>query len=154
MSYGQSSTSNEPPNKTPEPLYILNSNIIGNGLISSLDQKNIKDLVIYREKTAPNSLQNLASTGIIAINYNGDINSKSFTEIGLQHGLNGPLVFILNGHKLDAAQIATLRIVPQAIGQLNIKLATAKSPETVINIQLAKSKTNSKNNPPGTIMIR
>ena len=153
-SYGQGSVTNRPTNKNQEPLYIFNSNIIGNGLITSLNPKDFKNIVVYKEQDGPDVLKNLTSSGILAITYDGKINSKSFAEIGLQLGLHGPLSFVVGGLKLDAVQQSTLRIAPEAIGQLIVTPATSANSETLVNIQIVESKAASKENARGTVMIR
>jgi len=153
-SHGQNPANSKPISTIKEPLYILNSNIIGNGLIANLNPKYFKDIVVYKEQDRPSLLKNLTSSGVLAITYDGKINSKSFAEVGLQLGLHGPLSFVINGHKLDANQQATLRIAPEAIGQLNITPATSANSETLVYIQLIEYKTTSQRNARGTVMIR
>ncbi|GAB3637676.1 hypothetical protein GCM10027422_32660 [Hymenobacter arcticus] len=137
-----------------EPLYIINGNIIGNSIISSLNSANFKGVIVYKNQDGPGILKNLSSTGIIAITYDGQISSKSFAEIGNQLGLHGSLSFIVNGHKLDATQLTGLRIVPEAIGTPHITKATLEVPETTVNIQTVESKSSAQRSAPGTIMIR
>ncbi|TGE18614.1 hypothetical protein [Hymenobacter elongatus] len=153
ISYGQATATSQALKQIPEPLFIINSVIIANGRIATIDPKDYKDLVIYREQTAPDLLKNLAA-GIIAITYDGQIESKSFAEIGRQHGVRGPLSVVLNGRKLSAEQVATLRIAPEAIGQVQVTRASNDSSETIVAIQLTVLKSNSKKHPAGTIMIR
>ena len=153
-SYGQDLISAKPVNKVPEPFYILNSNIIVNGLVLSLDPKKISEVIIYRDKDAPDLLRNLASTNIVAMTYDGQISSKSFAEVGNELNLHSPFSFVIDGHKLNDAQMSTLRIVPEAIGQLKVIQATSNNQETTVNIQLVIPKKKSQKNPPGTIMIR
>lgn len=153
-SYGQGSSPNKSIHNIPDALRIFNSNIIGNGLESRLDSKKIKEIVVYKGQDGPGVLKDMTSAGILAITYDGQISSKSFAEIGAQYGLHSPLSFVLNGHKLDSAQLAFLRIAPEAIGKIAIIPAAAGTPETTVNIQLAEAKTASKSNAPGTVMIR
>lgn len=153
-SHGQNPANSKPISKVKDPLYIFNSNIIGNGLIANLNPKDFKDVVVYKEQNGPSLLKNLTSSGILAITYDGKINSKSFAEIGLQLGLHGPLGFVIDGHKLDADQQATLRIAPEAIGQLNVTPATSANSETLVSVQIVESKTASQRNARGTVMIR
>lgn len=149
MSYGQKPTSN-----TLEPLYIINSNIIANGLIPLLNPKEYSNIIVYKDNDAPTPLKNLSSSGIISITYEKPINSKSFAQIGLELGLHGPLGFVINGNRLDASQVANLRIAPEAIGQLHVTPAISTASEAVVNIQTAVSKTTSQKNSRGTVMIR
>lgn len=151
MSYGQKPTS-----KSLEPLYIINSNVIANGLIPLLNPKDYSKIIVYKDNDAPERLKNLSSSGIIDITYEKPINSKSFAQIGLELGLHGPIGFVINGKKLDAAQLASLRIAPEAIGQLQVTPATSTASETVvsISIQTSESKITSQKNARGTVMIR
>jgi hypothetical protein len=154
-SYGQDAATSQALGHLPEPLFIINSTIIANGLVAQLDAKNFKHIVVYKEQTAttPTLLKNLA-TGIIAITYDGKVESKSFAKIGRQYGVQGPLSVVLNGRKLSPEQVATLRIAPEAIGQVQVTRATPGTSETIVAIQLAESKPDSQGHAPGTIMIR
>lgn len=151
MSYGQASTVAQSMDKVPEPLYIINSNVIGNGFIEQLDPKKIKQVVVYKGQDGPTGLKNLTSGGVLAITYDGQIDSVPLAEVGAKQRGRGPVGFQLNGKKLDASQVASLRIVPEAIGQV---LATTAASETVVNIRLAEGKAKNKPNAPGSIRIR
>ncbi|PJJ61110.1 hypothetical protein [Hymenobacter chitinivorans] len=152
--YGQETATSKALKQIPEPLFIINSTIIANGRITTIDPKDYKDIMVYRNPTAPEILKNVTSGGIIAITYEGPIESKSFAQVARQHGVRGPVSIVLNGHKLSAEQAATLRIAPEAIDQVQVTRATADSAETTLAIQLTVLKSDSTKYPPGTIMIR
>jgi hypothetical protein len=154
VSFGQSTLPSKPVSKIPEPLYIFNSNIIGNGLITKLNPKDFKSVIVYRGQEGPSVLNNLTSASVLSITYDGQIDSKSFAEIGLQNGLQGPIGVVLNGRKLSAEQSSTLRIAPEAIGQLRITPAVPGASEAIVSIQIVESTTNNQRHAPGTIMIR
>jgi hypothetical protein len=155
-SYGQSTYSNSIP-KIPEPLYLINSTIIANGIIRNLNKEHIKNIAIYRGHDEPNTLKDLSSTGIIDMTYDAQVESESFTELGLRLKLLSPIIFVINGHKLTSTQVNNLRISPKAIGKLKITLATLGTPETAVCIQLAEFGRNPQgsqvDNPSG-VMIR
>jgi len=156
LSYGQDSPSRKSPYQIPDPIIIINSTIIANGFFDRLDPMDIKELFIYRESNTPSLLRNLtlAGVGIVAITYDKPVVSHSFTGIARQQGVRGPFRVVLNGQTLDAAQVATLRIAPEAIGQVQVTRATSGTAEALMTIKLVEAKTDSQRHPPGTIMIR
>ncbi|MBX0291605.1 hypothetical protein K3G63_14235 [Hymenobacter sp. HSC-4F20] len=154
-SYGQGAASDKQTvSKIAEPLYIINSHIIGNGLVAQLNPADITKVVVYKPGSTPGSVGTLASTGILALSYTGWVASRSFAKIGRMHGVRRPFRVVLNGTPLNDEQIATLRIAPQAIGRLQVTPATSETAETTISIQLAEAPTSSQSRPPGSIMIR
>jgi len=146
IGYGQTSNYTSLMSKKSEPLYLLNSTIIANGLFTHLNLKNFKSIIVYKDHNGPSHLSNISSSGIIDIVYTEPISSKSLSEIALQQQLSGPVVFFLNGNKLDNTQVAALRIVPEAIDQLLITHSTSNNLETIVNIRTATSKEPSQNN--------
>ncbi|MCB2377411.1 hypothetical protein LGH70_07455 [Hymenobacter sp. BT635] len=153
-SYGQAPATGPARQPMPEPLYIINSTIIANGLVAEIDVQAIKNMVVYKGQSIPDELKNMTTTGIIAITYAGRIKSKSFAALGRQYGVRGPRSVVLNGHKLSPEQASTLRLAPEAIGQVLVIPPTADTAETLLTIQLAVSKPASHQYPPGTIMLR
>lgn len=138
----------------PPPLFIVNSIIIGGNLWEQIKTDNIKDLSIHRPEDSQGIFKNLSSAAIIAVVYNGKLNSISFSELAIQRGLHGPLKFVLDGYPLDAAQLAALRIAPEAIGNLHITPPASEGQVTTVDIQLAKQQATARKYSPGTIMIR
>lgn len=135
-----------------EPLIIVNSFIIASGSLMQFDPHVIKSLAVYKGQDVPAILQGLASEGVVTIRYPRKVASESFAEIGKQLNLSEPLAFTLNGYQLTARQVAKLRMLPESIGQLHVTAATPEVPQTMVNIELAKSKPTEY--PPGTIMLR
>lgn len=154
MSYGQVVNSKAPAAQIPDPVYIINTNIIANGVVLQLDSKKFGEILVYKNYNAPSLMKNLASAGIISITYNGQINSKSFLDISKDQGIIGSVIFAINGYQLDATQLSTLRIVPEAIGLMKVTAATSKVSATTISIQLTESNSNNYKKGAGTIMIR
>lgn len=145
VGYGQSSAYGKLLKSIPEPVYLLNSTTIVNGLFTSLNPKSFTSIIVYKNQEVPDPLKNLSSTGIVDISCNQAILGNSFTEIASQHGLHGPVTFIINGNKLNAMQLAVLRIAPEAIGQLSVTQPTSQNSDTIVNIQLAVSKKTEQN---------
>lgn len=155
-SYGQATTSYERPKvELPDPLYVMNSTVIINGLIASFDPKDIESINVYKGKDEPPQLRNLGPAGILDITCSKRIKSESFAQIGRRLGLRGPSIFAINGYPVSAAALNSLRIAPEAIGQIHITQATPESPATRVDIWLTPFKApNTSKHPPGTIMIR
>ncbi|GAA4383954.1 hypothetical protein GCM10023186_25640 [Hymenobacter koreensis] len=95
---------------------------------------------VYRGQDMPSSLQNISFTGLVDVTYDKPISSQPLMELRNQRGLAGPVVFVLNGNRLTAAQVAFLRFVPEAIGQVQVSPANATNMETVISIQTNTTK--------------
>lgn len=153
-SRSQNPTSDAKQHGLPQPLFILNSSVICNPARNAPDPQSIAEIAVYRENNCPAAWKNLAASGIAAITYKGRVKSKTFAELGHRLGLNGPIGVVLDGRKLDPAQVATLRITPEAIGQVQLAKATTGTPENVLFITLKEFKADSTAHPPGTIMIR
>ena len=164
VSQAQETTSySRPLGPFPDPVYVLNSTIIINGVLADFtvqDTKEIKKVVVYKGANTPSDkdiapqLKNLG-VGVIDITASKRVHSQSFAQLGRKLGLRDPLTFALNGHLLDAQTVAALRIAPAAIGQLHIVQPTSRLPETRIDIWLvAPPKTDYSKYPPGTIFIR
>lgn len=136
-----------------EPLYLLNSNSIGSsGFLPQLTPADIVQVRMYRLNNAPSLLAGLAAAGIIAIDYKKQIASQPLAQIGHRHGVHGPFRVTIDGRPLSAEQVATLRIVPEAIWQVHVTPATSAAPEAVVAIELTKAEPIQ--HPPGTILIR
>lgn len=164
VSQAQETTSySRPLGPIPDPVYVLNSTIIINGVLADFtvqDTKEIKKIVVYKGTDTPSAqdrapqLKNLG-VGVIDITSSKRVRSQSFAQLGRQLGLRGPLTFALNGHPLDAQTVAALRIAPAAVGQLHIVQPTSGLPETRVDIWLvAPPKTDYSKYPPGTVFIR
>ena len=144
--------SQEPERK--EALIIVNSTIITNKFLAKMDPDSIESQVVYRARAqnAPAILQGLIPNGALAIEYAQKVDSNSFADIAKQLGLAGPLVFVLDGYELTTRQVAELRILPEAIGQVQVTKATPEVPLTTVNIELAKFKPAV--HPTGTVLTR
>ena len=143
----------------PDPVYVLNSTVIINGLPAKLKPQEIKKVVVYKpgapdtQAAAPH-LNNLG-VGVLDITSAKRVRSQSFSQLGRQLGLKGPLTFALNGHSLDPPAVAALRITPAAIGQIHILRPTTEQPETRVDIWLVPSpKPDTSQYPPETIFVR
>ena len=160
----QTTSYSRPPATIPDPVYVLNSTIIINGMLADFtdeDARQIKQIMIYKGLNSPEAqaaapqLSNLSPAGVVDIISSKRVRSQSFSQLGRQLGVHGPLVFALNGHLLDQSTVATLRIVPAAIGQIHIVRPTPEQPATRVDIWLVlPPKTDSSRYPPGTIFIR
>ena len=164
VSHAQETTSySRPQVPIPDPVYVLNSTIIINGVIADFtaqEAKEVQKVVVYKGVDTPDSqdiapqLKNLG-VGVLDITSSKRVRSRSFAQLGRQLGLRGPLAFALNGHPLDAQAVAVLRIAPAAIGQLHIVQPTPELPETRVDVWLVDPpKTDYSKYPPGTIFIR
>lgn len=110
-------------------------------------------MYVYKDDNTPVDLKNLSSAGIVSVDYNGRIASESFAELGRRLGLQGPLYFTLNGHALNEAQVATLRIASEAIGQVHTTPASG-TPGTVVNIALAAPQPDAQRRATSPVMLR
>ncbi|GGG37979.1 hypothetical protein [Hymenobacter glacieicola] len=136
-----------------EPLYLLNSNsIMSSGFLPQLTPAAIAKVHIYKPNYVPPLLAGLDWAGIVAISYPKPIASQSLAQISRRHGVRGPFRVVIDGRLLSAEQVATLRMVPEAIGQVRVTPATPAVPEAVVAITLTKAKPVE--HPPGTILIR
>ncbi|TGE04120.1 hypothetical protein [Hymenobacter fodinae] len=144
-----------------EPVYVLNSSIIINGLLQNINPQHIKSIEVYKDpgnseaQAGASHLKNLSRFGVINITYPKRVRSRTFAQVGRRLGLRGPLIFALNGHTLSTEDAAALRIAPVAIGQLHIQKPTPEAPETRVDIWLTLPP-NSSHSPrsPGTILLR
>jgi len=159
-SQAQETTSySRPQVQFPDPVYVLNSTVIINGVFAKLEPQEIKKVMVYRPGTpdtqaAAPHLNNLG-VAVIDIISPKHVRSQSFSQLGRQLGLKGPLTFALNGHSLDPQAVAALRIAPAAIGQIHILRPTTEQPETRVDIWLVPPpKPDPSKYPPGTIFIR
>ena len=126
--------------KKAEPLYLLNSNIIFNGLSSTLNKADVKSIMVYGDKNTPASLVGLSHSGIIDVTYAKPVTSRSLIELANQNALSGPVTFTINGNTLNDAQAATLRIAPEAIANITIEKSDSQYKRVAMNITLASVK--------------
>lgn len=145
----------------PDPVYVLNSTIIINGVLQDINPQEIKGIMVYKGPTSPGAetvapqLRNLGTAGVLDITSGKRVKSQSFAQIGRRLRLRGPLTFALNGHPLDAQAVAALRVAPAAIGQLHILRPTPEAPVTRVDIwPVPPPKPDTSNYPPGTIFLR
>jgi len=138
----------------PTPLFIVNSIIVGDKIISQLETQAIKNTVIYRGLNAPGIYANLTTAGIVVITSEEQIANQSFAELAAQRRVSGRISFLLNGHELNAAQATTIRINPESIEQLHITPPSTAGGETTVSIQVASSKPDTSKHLPGTVRIR
>ncbi|RSK23821.1 hypothetical protein [Hymenobacter metallilatus] len=153
LSYGQAKSVIKKQHDIKSALFILNTNIIANGFVARLDPKDFQGIALYNNQDAPGALKDLNPGGVVVITYNGRVKSESFAELSRRLGLQGSISFVLNGHTLDAAQVATLRIVPEAIDQVRTT-STPGISGTVVNISLVEAKSNNHKTASGATMIR
>ncbi len=145
VSHAQETTSyNRPQTPIPDPVYVLNSTIIINGVLADFtakETKEIKKIRVYKGMDTPDAqdippqLKHLGA-GVLDITSSKRVRSRSFAQLGRRLGLRGPLTFALNGHPLDAQAVDVLRIAPAAIGQLHIVRPTPEVSTTRVDIWL------------------
>jgi hypothetical protein len=160
--YAQETTSySRPQMPISDPVYVLNSTVIINGLLAEFTPQEIKGITVYKGPASPGTetvapqLRNLSSAGVLDIKSAKRVKSQSFAQVGRRLGLRGPLTFAVNGHPLDPQAVAALRVAPAAIGQLHILRPTPEAPETRVDIWLVPApKPDTSNYPPGTIFLR
>ncbi len=135
----------------PEPLYLLNSSVIvGDGFLSGINPKDIKDIKIYKGAAdAPWPWRNLTAHGIVDLAIPIRVQSRTFAQLGRWLKLTGPVGYLVNG--LPVAD-SGLRIAPGAIAEIQITRATPAAPGTTVAIRTAKAPP--RDYPPGTILIR
>ena len=127
------------PAAQPDPLYILNSQvIIGNGLQEILPN-DIEKLAIYKGGAdTPSKWRSLTEYGIISITLKAKsktrIEAKTLAQIGKGLKLEGPVSYLINGMPVGEAD---LRIATAAIGEVKVMRATPTNSTTLVNIQIA-----------------
>ncbi|QNH63076.1 hypothetical protein [Hymenobacter sediminicola] len=164
VGYAQETTTySRPQGPIGDPIVVLNSTIIINGVLAEFTPKEtseIKSMTVYKGPDTQSSqdiaphLKNIRG-GLIDITADKRVRSQSFPQLGRQLGLKGPLTFALNGQPLDPQAVAALRIAPAAIGQIHLVQPTADAPQTRVDIWLVPPpKPDTSKYPPGTIFLR
>ncbi|RSK48316.1 hypothetical protein [Hymenobacter rigui] len=140
-----------------EPIFLLNSTTIINGLVADFNPADIQQVLVYQPslRSATDSLpswQATLGTGVIVIESKRQIPAETFLAIGQRLQPAGPLQFALNGHWLSAEATARLRVASGAIAQLYVTYPTASQPATLVDVRLKQMP--KKEHPPGSIFIR
>ncbi|WP_044001210.1 hypothetical protein [Hymenobacter swuensis] len=140
-----------------EPIYLLNSTIIINGLFADFSPNDIQGIEVYKPsmRTDDSTLlpwQVSLGTGVLIINSKRRVAAESLSQLARRMKISGPLQFAINGHWLSSEATSNLRITPAAIAQLHIILPTAIQSATVVDIWLKRMP--KKDHPPGSIFIR
>ena len=133
----------------PQPLFILDAEVIIGPDFPGIQPHDIEKLIVYKDKNTPWQWRNLATNGIIDITLTQKmkLKSRSFADLGKGLGLAGPIVYTVNGMLVAEP---SLRIAVDAIGE--IKITRAASATTVaISVRSPKPSPPA---PPGTIRIR
>jgi hypothetical protein len=124
----------------PDPLYILNSQvIIGNGL-RNIMPNDIEKLYVYKGgPDTPWKWRSLTNYGIIDITLKDKrqtwLETKTLAQIGKGLQLKGSVSYFINGMPVGESD---LRIATAAIGEVKVTRATPTVPTTQVNIQLAR----------------
>ncbi|WP_426490661.1 hypothetical protein [Hymenobacter sp. 102] len=142
---------------TLEPIYLLNSTTVVNGVVADFDPADIQQILVYKPslRTATDSVppwQTTMGTGVIMLKSKRRIPSEPLRAFGQRLNLTEPLHFALNGHRLSTEAAAKLRIASAAVAQLHVSYPTADQPVTIVDIWLKQMPR--KDHPPGTILIR
>jgi hypothetical protein len=141
-----------------EPIYLLNSTTIINGLFADFVPSDIKAIEVYKLSMRSNDSTSLpwqvgvGTAGVLIVNSTRRVPAESLTQLGRRLKLSGPLQFAIDGHWLNAEATNKLRITPAAIAQLHIILPTETQSITVVDIWLKHMP--KKEHPPGSIFIR
>jgi hypothetical protein len=155
-------TYSRPPGPMVDPVFVLNSRVIVNGVIAEYTGKDIRAVMVYKrgadslyQAPFPAQLRSISAAGVIDIASAKRVRSRSFPQLGRQLGVWGPVVFALNGHPLDPPAVAALRVAPAAIGQIHLVRPTVDAPRTRIDVWLVlPPKPDTSKYPPGTIFLR
>lgn len=138
----------------PQPLFLLNSEVIIAPDLAGLQPTEIKNVTVYKGQDAPAQWRDLVTFGIIDITSKQKIKFKSRTlaAIGKDLGLSGPMRYTINAMPVADA---SLRIALDAIGEIKITRATPEAPAATVAISIRLPKPGPpRQDPPGTIYIR
>lgn len=134
---GPKATRYQPPSQ-PDPLFILNSQvIIGNGL--DIMPNDIEKLYVYKGgPDTPRKWRSLTTYGIIDITLKDKsktkLETRTLAQIGKWLRLEGPVSYSINGMPVGESD---LRIANVAIGEVKVTRPTATVPTTSVDIQIA-----------------
>ncbi|WP_324673884.1 hypothetical protein [Hymenobacter sp. GOD-10R] len=136
----------------PQPLYLLEGELIIAPDFSGIQPNDIEKLMVYRDKNAPRQWRDLATNGIIDITLKQKrkLKSRSLADLGKGLGLAGPITYNLNDMPVADP---SLRIAVDAIGEIKVTRADAVGGTIVLAISVRPPKPNPPH-PPGTIMLR
>lgn len=150
-----------PVTREKQPLFIINSNIIGFGNINPKDVDSVK---VFKNSTIPANLKNLDKYGVILVilKKNIVVEAKSFGEIKEWLGITGNVKFAVDGFFIDDE---SLLVSTQSISEINViknNNAAGQQKDTVINIWTLEPNARNGNahfpakgtDKPGTIYIR
>ncbi|RSK42478.1 hypothetical protein [Hymenobacter perfusus] len=141
-----------------DPIYLLNSTTIINGLVADFVPSDIQGIEVYKLSMRTNDntplpwQASVGTTGVLIINSTRRVPTESLPQLGRRLKLPGPLQFAIDGHWLSAEATSKLRITPVAIAQLHIIHPTDTQSATVVDIWLKRMP--KKEHPPGSIFIR
>lgn len=125
------------PLDAPGPLVLLNSSIVIDFATPGLNPNDIDKLMIYKGNNVPPQWRPLAAYGIIDITMKKRAKlkptSRTLAQIGRSLGLSGTISYAING--LSTLE-TKLRIANDAIGRIDIKRATASSPDVLVDIRI------------------
>jgi hypothetical protein len=127
------------PAPQPDPLYILNAQvIIDNGFLHIMPN-DIEKLRVYKGgPDTPQKWRSLTQYGIIDITLKDKakarIKARTLAEIGEWLQVSGPVSYSINGMPVGESD---LRIATAAIGEVKVTRPTATVNATLVNIQIA-----------------
>lgn len=127
------------PAAQPDPLYILNSQVIIDNSFLNIMANDIEKLYVYKGgPDTPLKWRSLANYGIINITLKDKSQTrpetKTLAQIGKWLQLSGPVSYSINGMPVGEAD---LRIATAAIGEVKVTWATSTTPNTLVDIRIA-----------------
>lgn len=137
----------------PQPLYLVNSQIIIGNDLAKINPRDITNLEVYKGEGAALGWRAAApgSTINLTLKPGIKIRSVSLAQLQRRQHLAGPVRFEVDGRPLAGT---SLRIAPAAIEALEVRPATAEAAYSILNIKLQPLKPQPSNGSPGTIRIR
>ena len=137
-----------------EPLYLVNSKIIVNGILGGIYPQDIKSVMVYKGDDTPASWRLTPNGGVIDLHLKKSVRmpSRSLASLKRQAHLTGPVRFAVDGRPLPDA---TLRVATRGIERLEAQSARPDGSPAELNILLTRS--SPINHPPGKtrrIMLR
>jgi hypothetical protein len=127
------------PASQPDPLYILNSQVVIDNSFLNIKPDDIEKLYVYKGgPDTPRQWRSLAHYGIIDIilkdKRKARLETKTLAQIGKWLQLSGPVNYSINEMPVGKAD---LRIATAAIGEMKVTRATPATPTTRVNIQIS-----------------
>jgi hypothetical protein len=137
----------------PQPLFLLNSEVIIAPDFSGLQPADIKTLMVYKGQDAPAQWRELVTNGVIDVTPRQKIKlrSRTLVAVGKGLGLSGPVHYFVNAMPVKDG---SLRIALEAIGEIKVMRATPETP-AILAISVRPPKPSPpRQDPPGTIYLR